>query len=198
MNIPVGFGQVNFLFTGNAYPRGAQVALGFDNGDDIAATIIALSFAANWATNVMPVLSNACNLAGVKVKLGPNSTGAETTVASATVGGISATQPMSPQVAPLVKKRTALGGRINNGRIYLPGMVEGYSDGAGRLTSAAQTALQDAMTAFFDGSNDDGNPLVVLHTNVALTPNLITALDVQQLVGTQKRRIRRAGGRRAA
>ena len=196
MNIPTGFAQVNLMFVGAGLPRNAQIALGVENASPLTAAGVAGSVGGAFVTNVMPLLSEGVTLQSVKAKLGPNATGAEAEIAYGTPGGATGDEPLPPNVAALVRKITATGGRKGQGRIFVPGVTEDSTTGGGYLTPTALAALQTAFDDFLTDIGTTFTPMVVLH-NDATTPTDVTELAVQQLLATQKRRIRRAGGRRS-
>jgi hypothetical protein len=101
----------------------------------------------------------------------------------------------NPQnVATLVRKNTGLGGRRNRGRMFLPGIPEAFTADNGIIAPANVTTLQTAVNllhsgALFAASNVDA--MVLLHSTPPTTPTVINSLDVQNLVATQRRRLRR-------
>lgn len=185
------------MFVGSAVPRNAQIAIGLDNGTPLTATALAEVVRDAWVDNVMPLLSETITLANVKVKLGPNATGAEVTIGVGEPGGEAAAEPLPPNVAILVRKNTALGGHVGSGRMFIPGIPEDVTTGGGQLVPASLAAFQGALAGFLDALFDGDASMVLLHTG-ADVPNIVDNLAVQQLMATQKRRIRRAGGRRSA
>lgn len=195
MLIPTGYGQVNFIFGGNGFPRGAQVALGFLDtaGDDPAVEATAL--ATCWGDNMSAVQSTNITLQFVKVKQGPTDTGPESTIATA-VDGTVVSNPLPPNVAVLAKKVTTSGGRKNLGKMFIPGACESQTDGAGLLTSSALTAFNSAVAGLLADMATADLPMRILHTD-ATTPTEVTALVCQQLMAQQHRRIRRSSGHRA-
>lgn len=194
--IPTGFAQCNLFFVGSSVPRNAQIALGIDNNATLGAPALAGVVGGAWVTHIMPLLPEVLTLEGVKAKLGPNATGAESTISYGVPGGDDDAEPMPPNVAILVSKNTATGGIKNKGKIFVPAFPESDSSGGGYLLVARQTAWQTAMDAFLGALDTADSPMVVLH-NDATAPTPVTDLLVQLRLATQKRRLRRAGGRRA-
>ena len=190
--IPSGFAQINWKFTGTSAPRGAEVTLGVNissfagSAADAAAAAITA-----YNDNVDPITPATVTLASVLVKFGPNATGPSAEVPSGNAGsggGASA----SPNVAWLVHKVTALGGRAGRGRMYWPGVQESEVDPSGTLSSAFVTGAQTAMDGFLA---DLGTALlipVVLHseTSPLSAPTTITELTVDGVAATQRRRMR--------
>jgi len=195
MIIPTGYGQLNFYFTGVAAPRGAQVTIGFENVGDESAEAAATLFGGNWETLILVHQSSQITLDHVKCKLGPNATGSEGLFTSGEVGGDTGEHSMPAQAAMLVTKQTGLGGRKGRGRLFIPGFGEANTDGGGTWNAALLAALQPDLNDWVDAASTGNCPLVLLH-NDSTTPTLINSLTAQPLMATQRRRIRKVGGRR--
>jgi hypothetical protein len=198
MNIPPGFAQANLLFTGVAAPRGAQIALGvaLEGGASNPVAVGQDVYNAFQGT-VLPELDNDLILSGCKVKIGPNTNGPDGTYLETSIGGVNSFS-VTPQVALLITKITALGGRTNKGRMFVPGIVENWADGAGVVSPSTQATMDAALLVFLAdiaGSNTLTG-LVILHNAVELAPTPVTALKTMGLVATQRRRLRKVGGRR--
>lgn len=188
MIIPVGFAQANFLFTGAAVPRGAQVTLGVLAPGGMSAQTLANNVATAFQVNVLPELTQDVTLETVSVKLGPNDVG-PTAEAAVGVAGAGGTQTTSPNVAYLVRKVTALGGRSNRGRWYLPGVNEADVLWNGIIVAARVTSLQTAHDDFYDALVVTGNDPVILH-NVVGAPTAMTGFQADSLAATQRDRLR--------
>jgi hypothetical protein len=100
-------------------------------------------------------------------------------------------------IATLVQKRTLLSGRKNRGRFFFPYLLaESEVDDVGNVTVVKQGTLNADMADFKTaleagtGSTPVIN-MVVLHTNPADLPTLVTALRVDGRIATQRRRLRR-------
>lgn len=115
-------------------------------------------------------------------------------------GGRSMDTPPA-NVTLIVSKRTEFAGRAYRGRAYLPGQFnEDEVDEMGVITTPRLVAAQGIANAWLDdlaGSSAMGwpAPLVLLHGPPAFggsapAPTPVTALQVQGIVGTQRRRIR--------
>lgn len=194
MIIPVGYGQINLFFTGSAAPRGAQITFGIENVLAGTAADVAAVVGTTWASDVNPDLATTITFSGCKCKLGPNDTGDEALIPFA-VAGTASSQNYSPQVAGLVTKLTSLGGRKGRGRLFVPGLTEGDTDGDGKFNSGTLGDWQTKFDTFLDDLTSADTPMVLLH-NDATAPTTVTALVVNQLFASQRRRIRKVGGRR--
>jgi hypothetical protein len=121
--------------------------------------------------------------------MGPDDTGPSALHSAVEPGaGDSAAAP--PNVSVLVRKNTALGGRKGRGRMYIPGVAEADSDGAGVMSSVRQAAWQAQADTFLVAAALGGLAGVVLHED-ATTPTPIISLAVDGRVATQRRRLRR-------
>lgn len=117
------------------------------------------------------------------------------------VAGLRNVASSAPNVSILVRKSTGLGGRYNRGRNYWPSFDRTFVLSNGTVSPGEVTLLQagfDAMLEVLGGAV--GTPPVNL-TNMSLihspraaeatpTPTPITALIVENLVATQRRRLR--------
>jgi hypothetical protein len=77
--------------------------------------------------------------------------------------------------------------------MYMPGIAETLVTGAGVITAANRTSMQNAMETLRANLVAFGASPVVLHgsTDVVVDPRLITAFNVDAKVATQRRRLRR-------
>jgi hypothetical protein len=94
-------------------------------------------------------------------------------------------QPI-PQVAGLVKLRTATRGRSHRGRVFLPWVAEDVTD-KGFISTTVQGNIQDAWQDFITVMSAFAYPMVVasyrLHTAAA-----VTEVVAEAATGTQRRR----------
>jgi hypothetical protein len=188
-NIPTGWGQCNFIFTGAALPTGAQVTFGFQNATDLDAAVVATELENDWDDSIKELTPTTVVLDSVLVKLGPNDVGPSAQVSSGTAG-TGGSGHVSPNVAVLIQKRTLLGGRRNRGRMFYP-VSEGEIDNAGALSSSFLTFASTQWLEFLAAIEAESLPMAVLHTDPALTPVLVDTLAVQAVAATQRRRLRR-------
>jgi len=188
--IPIGFGQVNFIHAGPGNPLGAQCTLGFDNtGSGQTAQACADSFATLWVNRIMPNLSSSTEFTGTLVKLGPNSTG-PSAVSPASVNGGDGAAQCGPQVACIISKVTAQGGRRGKGSMFLPVIEDSDVDTGGAIAGGKTTALLTDFNDFLvDAIALDLVP-VLLHSG-GQTPTPITEMVPMAQSGSQRRRNRR-------
>jgi hypothetical protein len=200
MNIPPGFAQVNMLFGGDALPRKAQVVFGVEpdpTKDTVLEVATGVVNAWEAVNSIRSQTDDNVVLEGIRVKFGPNATGLDGTIGYSKAGSF-ATAGVTPQVAILVRKNTALGGRSNKGRMFLPGLGEAAVEASGQIITSSLTNWQTAVDIFLAGLGTELVPMVLLHNATEQAPTPVTSLSVQSLVASQRRRIRRVGGRRSA
>lgn len=137
------------------------------------------------------LISTQYSVAGVDATLmtstGP--VGAEhTEVIAGTAGGT----PSVSQVSILVKKTTARGGRHGRGRMFLPACFcpEANIDEVGQI----QSSNRGTLTAMLEGTlavlGTSDYPMVLLHSD-STSPDPVTHLNLDPIVATQRRRLRR-------
>jgi hypothetical protein len=197
MLIPEDYAQVNHFFTGAGMPRGGQVTYGVlliaGATPTQVATEVSNIFEARWKSAMPSSITHS----KVRVKFGPNEDGPFVDGGSSFAGTYS-TAVDSPQVAVLMRKDTGFGGRHGSGRLFMPIVPEADTQSGGNIDPTALAALQSRATTWIAdllaGTYVDGMHL--LHNAAPPNPYLVTGLSVQQLLATQRRRIRKVGGRR--
>jgi hypothetical protein len=198
MEIPPGFAQINLVFNGLAVPRGAQCVYGVlvtSGGVNTTPAQVAQVAANAFSVDLAQRVVNNITLKEVKVKFGPNTTGPDHTL-TAGIQGQQNSSGDAPQVAVLIRKVTPFGGRQGKGRMFLPGLAEAVTDTGGTLQGQYRVDLQQDMTDWLTFHDNAGLPVQLLHAEAGLAPFVVTAMEVQSLVATQRRRLRKVGGRR--
>lgn len=188
--IPVNFCQINYRFTGESAPNGAEVTMGADHTFfDGNVTEAAAAAAGCWVDSVLPFQCDDITLAEVMVKFGPNNTGAAGVWPVAEVG-LDAGSSEAPAVSILVRKITADGGRAGRGRMYIPGVRDTRVDSGGHVDGTYAMDLGIGLVTYKDAMADADLVPVVLHgpDSPITTPSPIEFLPVQPYVGTQRRR----------
>lgn len=194
MTIPSGFAQVNLLFTGAALPTGAEMTFAVEPGGDVLSPGVACTVvSAAWNdAHLIAEYVNDVTLSTIRVKFGPDDTGpfAELGVAYT---GQQVDDPLPPNVAVLVHKRTLSGGRSGRGRMYFPGAAEQDVGPGGALVPLKVTNMTAALDNFRANLANNDLPMVLLHRPGAplSTPTPVVGLDVAPLAATQRRRLRR-------
>ena len=193
MEIPDGYAQINWHFTGAAVPTGAQCTLGLNvTGVGVTAQEVADEVGPLWSTWILATQSSALTLVSASVKFGPVATGPSAEVAIGDAGTNSATAEV-PNVALLVQKVTAAGGRAGRGRFYVPGMAGDVFASNGVSGGGTQAVQQTAFDNFHAALITSGFSPVLLHSVGApiTVPTPITSFQVSGLAATQRRRLRR-------
>lgn len=190
MIIPAGYAQVSMDFVTDPVGATASVVFGVANDSvdppaDVAAAVFAASDA--WVDNCVSVHA-ACVL--IRVKNGPTATGASYEMPVSMDGDVGGDM-MTPQVTLLHKKVTALGGRRHRGRMFTPFTSESVVNSLGVVDPLHQAAVNGANDDFLAGLLAAGYPMVLLHAHGSTAPDLVTSLDCQTRVATQRRRLRR-------
>lgn len=195
VTIPVGygFGVQQFFCSGVADPM--VITCGFDGTSIVSAELVADVFRAGLTAGLLPSTAfpptwtfgptiGYYRSAPTVLEVFENP--------AVVVGGAPALQTLPPNVSVLYRKRTGIAGRTNRGRFYMPpfGLAESSVDQAGVIAPLDYGTLQDnADTMMSTWAGLDAHP-VVLHSDPVLTPTEVTSLNVDQLVATQRRRIR--------
>jgi hypothetical protein len=188
MRIPEGYAHVQHFFQGAALPNGAAVTYGCVVGLDSSPNVMAEALHGAFGTNLMPNLCNSVSLSTTRVKWGPNTTGPFDEYVGLVNGGVTGTAA-SPNVAFLIEKRTGLGGRMGQGRFYLPGVPESVIGIDGRLDTGVITAVNSDLNAFLSQLEAGTRNMVLLH-NTSLVPTPVVSLNIDPIGATQRRRLR--------
>jgi hypothetical protein len=113
-------------------------------------------------------------------------------------GGNAGSNSLLPQnTALLAHKRTALGGRSGRGRMYLPAADQDWVSNTGvvlpSIVTSISAALENVRTDILASVNFDGMHLFhdAPPIGPALPPTLITSMNLDGVVATQRRRLRK-------
>lgn len=193
MEIPDGFAQANFIYGGTDQPSGAEWTMGFDvSGFSGSPTDLAeICVIAYNSNNLDQFHTSQTILQLVKVKFGPTATGPSGEFGT-TSPGTAAGSACPPQVAALIRKLTAFGGRAGRGRIYFPGVPEGQVSSGGILSDAWINNLPVEMATTMTQIELAPVNAVLLHGagSPISTPTPITGFSVPARCVTQRRRNR--------
>lgn len=187
--IPVDYAQVNLKYAGVGWPNGGEVTFGVKNNDDLSAAEIAAAVISIWSSNLRSMVPDAILLSSVLVKLGPNVDGDFAEVGSGLAGTDDAGD-VAPNMAVLVRKVTALGGRKHRGRMFWPVGESVVLDG-GAISSTYVTNANENWADAQVALSSANIPMYLLHNDALVAPDLVTALAVQATGATQRRRLRR-------
>jgi hypothetical protein len=180
------------VFTCTGLPREATSSIGIQTtattAEDFQTQLAALGNA--FFDDLGPDLSDSWHLARVDGELGQ---AGDPIIVTAIFGSQfgNAGASTSPQVALLIEKRSAVGGRKNRGRMYIPGIPEAGVSPAGNLeTGYAAAVTSDVADLFGDLVTVDGVDNLVIFHGTSLTPTHISSLTLDPQVATQRRRLR--------
>jgi hypothetical protein len=195
--IPAGFLQVQLdLFTGVS-TRKSNTAIGYAHTSTPAQSTSELALQTVWSL-LRPQMSTAVACTGGRVTWGTFSGPLtfEVGIGAVPPNGLLTGSVSSPQVSFLVKKATALSGRANRGRMYIPGVIETDVDDQGKVLPARITAMNAVLLDIQDLTDDTSGAIttsVLLHeAGVTPPPTTITSLLLSNIVSTQKRRLVRS------
>lgn len=108
-------------------------------------------------------------------------------ISTTTIAGTSTADEVPSQVCPVLSLRTALPTKAGRGRMYLPPITIDATLATGFLDSTAQSQASAAGQGMIQSLNGDGFTVVILHrSDLSTTP--VTAVDVANIAGTQRRR----------
>jgi hypothetical protein len=196
MPIPPGYAEVSCRIKHSAISRDAYVTWGVDvTTTDPTALATAMHTAAAYTGSLLSLIDTTATMGPITVRIGQD--GAEPIVGVSTINaaGLNGGTMLPPNVAALVHKRTGRGGRRGRGRMFIPWCLQvGDVGEGGALTSPALTKIQTAAEVLRAQLSAGGNPMVILHEpglTAAGVPDLVTLMQADPLVSTQRRRLGR-------
>lgn len=190
--IPPGFAEVSHKMTNSL--NGKQYANVFgiriEAADD---ETLANDLNTAFQEELVGVIPNHFPSVQTTVRIGTSEPSAPIVLESdalAVAGYSSSSAPAN--VSVLVRKVTALGGRRNRGRMYLPTPSSTAVNESGQLVTATLAAYQTSINNWKAAvlAITGVEAMVILHNAPGFDPQDITSLTVQQLVATQRRRLR--------
>lgn len=193
--IPAGYGQVAVEMRQTGMNRAAYFTWGFEGGDGSdpdgdAQAIYTLLSASGRLLNVAQYVAGWSVqriLVTVGTVLGPFSGEHQVETVGTKPG-----EAAPPQVALLVRKNSALGGRKGRGRLYLPPAFVAETDitQQGTISSSPYGTLRTTVNSTLTALNASSYPVRLLHSTASPGPSAVTQWSLQQVVATQRRRIR--------
>jgi hypothetical protein len=201
--VPDGYGVAKFRWRCQGDSEEMISTLGFAVAGDASAFQIATQVSATYSdSGWLPRLSADYTYVGCSVAIGPSEMAEVGEVNVNAVGGLAANSPPS-NCALLVTKLTALGGKGNRGRMFLPAghLQEVSLDANGILSSdqlaAAVTCCNDWFLAPQSAEYPNIDRWVLLHNGEGVSevvlgqPTDISQFSVQPQIATQRQRMRR-------
>lgn len=191
MIIPVNFAQVNIVFAGDGVPSGAEVTFGVNlDGGATSLADVADAVQTSYQTRLMSLVNSRVHVSEYMVKAGPSSTGA-TYILTAHDVGTTDLGALPSSLALLVRKQTAGGGRKSRGRFFWPVLGETLIGDGGIISPTALANLQTGFNGFLADLVTADAAMCLLHADALTAPTPVTALSVQTICATQRRRMRR-------
>lgn len=192
MHIPPGFANVRLMF--RHFDSGNDAITGFGVGLESADPPEVLDdIATLWGTTFGPEMSGIWEGEDIQLVVGTSDPTAPLVFThGAWEGGSGSFETLPPNVATIIEKRTALGGRKGRGRMFIPSPGEAGVDNKGHFSSSQLAFLQTQCNEFLAGVNGISGvtEMVLLHTDPSLAPTTITSLVPKTLIGQQVRRLR--------
>ena len=163
MSPPVGFAEITHEFTGVGVPLGAAVVFGVEHDGIVGPSTLGAELNTLWNTHMRTSYGSEVNMVNTVVKFGPPSTGASAEVSNTGGGGLLSGVATSPNVAFLLVKNTALGGRRGKGRMYLPGVTEASVDQGGNVLASTVTTQSGDANDWLGALAVNDSPMVLFH-----------------------------------
>lgn len=193
--LPDGYGIATATWTVAGAGSPGMNVFGYDaNAHDAEAN------AQTWVEffeGLLPQMANAVFLESVKTVQNDGGTYTVGEAGPSLSGQGEITTPTVPSNTTwLLRKRSSLMGRANQGRMYLPGVPEASVNASGEVDPSVRTALQTLVISGFNAAIIEA-PMVLLHRNpldpddyTGDTPTVVNQLIVDGRVATQRRRMR--------
>jgi hypothetical protein len=196
MLIPVGWANfiMPYTFTGDAEEMINTIGVDVSGwgGDYVDG---ADWLAEQWFTCFQGGMSDDVTLGPPRIVVGQDGGDPLTFSGTATVVGSDTDFPLWPNSATLIRKISALGGRRNRGRMYVPGMaIRAQISQAGVIDAGFLADLQTNLNTFLEvvntGATFNPTDLGVLHSEAPAAPAVIVDLVADPKLATQRRRLR--------
>ena len=155
-----------------------------DSPPDFATTDAAIG-------QIMGNLSASITMTSISYRLG--SAAADDPVVERAVDfvGLAGGEMTPVNVAFLVKKTTALGGRRFRGRNYLPGVAEGVTSDDGSVDTDVVNGINVNIQGMRTDMTGEGIELALLHQSAPWNPTLVVTAVCEAKVATQRKRLLR-------
>lgn len=196
MPTPLGYSDVSCWVTIATSTRPSAFTFGVSSGEQTAAETHADVVASlQVASGIRTKLANTAAFSRVRVSTGTDDDEDVVFDGAMNQPGSSIVETTPPNVALLVHKRTARGGRRGRGRLFMPWFLnEAKVTSSGMVDPAEQVALQTPFNLWLADLASRGIPMVLLHQGGDTPPgppNLVTSLAIDPMISTQRRRLGR-------
>lgn len=139
-----------------------------------------------YSTPYKAQLNGSGRFNGVRVLIGSDGDPSVLESSSGAGAGARGSALAAPMCQGLIKKVTALSGRHNRGRIFIPDMTEGDVGDNGTLDSTAVTRLNNIASVLYISGVLWTDP-VILHEDGG-TPTVVTQIVAESIAATLRRR----------
>lgn len=182
--IPPGFSRFTVQFA-EMSPSGSRPTFGFGTDLNPSPTFID-ELQAVIEGEYVPILNDEYTITRLEMR-----SDALVYTKDVTLAGDSPEEGAVPNTAALVTLASGLPGRANRGRIYLPGVIPyDQVSGDGQMFDGRRELITDFVTALEAELDTLGGSFQILHSSSS-DPTAVLSWNVQQLVATQRRRLRR-------
>jgi len=188
--IPEGFGEAAWEFSclGDPDPWFVTIGVAFEDPFDPQDQLLAMND--TWSTNLREITNDVVTLVRSKITFNEGGTIMEAERAQNQLGNDSGAK-LPQNCALLVRKSTGLAGRHFKGRNYWPGILSvEWVNEIGVIDNTTMGDLQDAFDAVYSDLNGVTNAQPALLHSDATDPTFITGFVVQNVIATQRRRLR--------
>lgn len=191
--IPPGWAEVWIGFTLGTDPEQMYSAIGVNLAAGEGATLVNANLLLDTGNaSLRPAVTDDYLIGAGHVIFGQDGGDIRIDGSTTPAAGTNTGTSLPQNCAMLVRKLTSTGGRRGRGRMFIPGINNDDVNTNGDLASAyrtlAQTALDDFMSDLVGLAIVD--ELVLFHDSEPFTPSVITSLEVQPTLATQRRRMR--------
>lgn len=196
-----GFATCSYELRHSLLTRSAFITFGIDPpGTDVQGMADAIQAAFATAGSLLVCIDSNVTMVASRVSYGTDGAADLVGQNNVTVACTNTGSSLPPNVAVLVHKRTARGGRRGRGRMYLPWAAATTTPESGATLSADIARVSSAFTIWRTHLAANAGPLVLLHRpsapgvehpTAAGAPDPVTAHTVDTIVATQRRRLGR-------
>lgn len=196
-NIPAGYGLVrHHIITPGGNGHAFNIYGVKLHGTPTAAAVVA-AVHSTFGTNVMGHITSDNQLTDTLVTVNNGGVLSQSTDTTP-VSGASTPPSVPGQVCLLVQKETGVIGKHFHGRMYTPGVADVHLDTTrdnwlAAFVSSAQTDYNNFLADLQAGVVTDN--MVLLHRDLAVPPTVVSFLNVESKLATQRRRLRKAAHR---
>lgn len=196
--LPVGWGEAVFRFSCSGITDSIICTLGYLPDPAMSPANQALNVAKSWGQDGVAARPITVTKLGTAWKWDSlditfmTATGPQIASQPVNMQGAGITNTPPPNCCVLLRKSTVRGGRQGRGRMYLPAglIAEANVTDAGAIPGATLATMQTSIDNALAQMATNNVPPELLHSTPTPLPDHITAMTVQTVIGTQRRRLR--------